>query len=116
MDSLPQPLPLNHPWNESLDLLTRSLARVGMRVMRTFDLREARGEVGAYPCPHHGAGECNCQLVILLAYGQAGRPATLIIHGSEEQTWLSLINSPIQPADPAIRAAIERALLGGLEE
>jgi len=49
-------------------------------------------------------------MVVLLVYGQAGRPATLILHGNDGQSWLSLVNTPAQQADSSLRVSIEQAL------
>lgn len=84
--------------------------------MRTFDLQDARVGAGECPCPEHGTEKCNCQMIVVLIYGQGKQPATLVLHGSDERTWLSLVNSPVQPVDPATRRAIEHALgAGGAE-
>jgi hypothetical protein len=56
----------------------------------TFDLQVARSAHPECPCPHHGTNKCNCQLVVLLVYGKSEDPATLVIHGQDGKTWISL--------------------------
>jgi hypothetical protein len=83
------------------------LSREGLRILRTFDLQAARDHLAGYACPHHGAQDCDCQMIVVLVYGQAVQPVTLVLHGSDGHTWLSLVNSPAQPLDPATQAVIE---------
>jgi hypothetical protein len=96
--------------DETMRALTGSLTRSGLRVMETFDLHGARLGLADCPCPYHGTDECDCQMVVLLIYAEAAEPATLILHGNDGQTWLSLVNNPAQQADARIQAAMEGAL------
>lgn len=116
MNSLPSFLSFSGPFDEALGWLSDSLSRAGLRVLRTFDLHDARAAIGDCPCPYHGTQACDCQMLVLLIYGQASLPATLILHGSDEETWFSLVNNPVQPVDLATWKAIERALWAGTEE
>ena len=72
------------------------LSVAGLRMLRTFDLHDARLGAAECSCPHHGTSKCNCQMVVLLIYGEAIEPATLILHGNEEQTWLSFAETSSQ--------------------
>jgi hypothetical protein len=110
MNSLSSFLCVDAACDQAVGWLTRSLTQEGLRVLPTFDLHKARIGPEECPCPHHGTNECTCQMVVVLVYGQAEEPATLILHGSDGQTWLSLINTPLQHPDAQIRAIIERAL------
>ena len=71
------------------------LTSADFRVVPTFDLQVARNAHPDCPCPHHGTDECSCQLVVLLVYGKQTDPATLIIHGHDDKTWISLA-TPIE--------------------
>lgn len=110
MNSLSSFLSIDRPCDQALDWLTRSLAREGLRVLRTFDLHDARLALGNCLCPHHGTDDCDCQMVVVMVYGKATQPATLILHGNDGQTWLSLVNNPLQRADPSMQSCIEQAL------
>src|SRR5581483_8667925 len=66
------------------------LTDAGFRPVKTFDLHVARLAHPDSPCPHHGTDDCNCQMMILLVYGNHGNPATLVIYGQEGRAWLSL--------------------------
>jgi hypothetical protein len=101
---------VNRPCDETLMWLSQSLSRNGLRVLRTFDLHDARLGLENCPCPHHGTDQCDCQMIVLLVYGKADEPVALILHGSDGQTWLSLVNNSIQHADRSIQLSIEQAL------
>ncbi len=103
---------LDSPFAASLQWARRRLSRAGLRVMRTFDLNatRARHEVEDCPCPNHGTEACDCQMVILLVYGSAESPATLVLHGNDGQTWLSIADEPRQRLNPKLLAGIRQAL------
>lgn len=86
------------------------LSDAGLQVVRSFDLRSARMAHAECTCPHHGTAQCTCQFVVLLVYGQGGAPVTLVAHGHDGQTWLSLVDTPQQPADMKLAAKIAQAL------
>ena len=86
------------------------LTSAGFRVVQTFDLQVARLAHSDCPCPHHGTEECNCQMVVLLVYRKRNAPATLVIHGQDGRTWVSLTNRAGQRVDPRLEAAIRRTL------
>ena len=70
--------------------INQELTNAGFRVVQTFDLQVARLAHPDCSCPHHGTDECNCQMVVLLVYQKKGEPATLVIHGQDGKSWLSL--------------------------
>jgi len=78
--------------------------------MQTFDLHTARHALEDCPCPNHGTSECDCQMLVLLVYGKASEPATLILHGNDGKTWFSIVNNSSQGAEASVRSAIEKAL------
>jgi hypothetical protein len=116
MNALPPSLSLNASCEESLVWLQRRLPVAGLRVVQTFDLQAARLTLHDCPCPRHGTSECDCQMVVLLVYGSTADPATLILHGNDGQTWLSLVSTLTQHPDPLLRSTIEQALQGVLLE
>jgi len=110
MNTLTSFLCVNRCGDDALDWLSKSLSRKGLRVLRTFDLHDARGGISNCPCPHHGTDQCDCQLVVLLVYGNEEQPVTLMLHGHDSQTWLSIVNNSLQHAAPSIQLSIEQAL------
>lgn len=49
-------------------------------------------------------------MVVLLVYGEAAEPATLILHGNDAQAWFSIVDNSGQHADAKLAAAIQQAL------
>ncbi len=109
-------LALDRTGDQVLAWVNQQLAGAGFRVAQTFDLQVARLAHADCPCPHHGTDRCNCQMIILLVYGKRDDPASLIIHGQDRRTWLSLANPAGQHADPHLEASIRRALNPGNSE
>ena len=107
-------LSLNYPSGKSLVWLRDRLATANLGVVRTFDLNTARHPLEDCPCPHHGTEQCDCQMVVLLVYANAAEPATLILHGNDGQTWLSVVETPDQKANAKMVSAIRNALQGKL--
>lgn len=115
--NMPSPfLTLNCSCDEALLWSSRNLRQQGMRVVQTFDLHAARHPVADCPCPSHGTGECDCQMLILLVYGEALEPVTLMLHGNDGRTWLSIAEAPGQNPNRKIGAAVKNALEGKLSE
>lgn len=113
MNPLPPFWSANQQYDEVLPWLTHQLEVKGLRVMPTFDLRlTASLNQGYCACPHHGTSQCDCQLVVLLVYGSEEAPVSLMLHGSDGQTWLSLVNRPGQPANTATVTSIQQAVEG----
>ena len=103
-------LSVNHPCDEALRWTKKQLSRAGLRAVQTFDLHTARAGLHDCPCPNHGTEVCDCQMVVLLVYGETPQPATLILHGNDGQTWFSMADNPSQRADISLSANIHRAL------
>lgn len=49
-------------------------------------------------------------MVVMLVYGDASEPVTLILHGNNGQTWLSIVENPRQSVDAKASAKIKQAL------
>jgi hypothetical protein len=94
----------------SVHWLEDRLANAGLHLLRTFDLQDARLATAGCTCPHHGTTDCDCQMVVVLVYAGDRSPVTLVIHGSNAQSWVSLIDRPDQPADPSTILAIQNAM------
>ena len=101
---------LEQPCNEAIAWITRQVSGAGLQVMRTFDLQVARHDPADCPCPHHGTDQCDCQMVVLLVYGDDYQPISLVAHSYDGRTWFSLVDTPQQRADPRLERAIRQAL------
>jgi len=103
-------LTLEQPCNEAIAWVVSQVSGVGLQVVRTFDLQVARHDPADCPCPHHGTDRCDCQMVVLLVYGDDFQPISLIAHSHDGRTWFSLVDTPQQRADPRLERAIRLAL------
>lgn len=103
-------LSINHTCDKTLQWVKKQLSQASLRAVQTFDLHAAR--VGSHdcPCPNHGTNECDCQMVVLLVYGKAAEPVTLILHGNDGQTWVSIAADPQQRVDAKLINSIRQAL------
>jgi hypothetical protein len=99
---------LNQPCDEAVDWVTEQVYQAGFSVLRTFDLQMARHAQTSCPCPHHGTDQCDCQMVVLLVYQKHLEPLAIVAHGFEGQTWLSVVDTPQQRADPHLEATIRQ--------
>ena len=100
----------DRPYDEVLPWLKQQLSEAGLRVMQTFDLAVARTGLEDCPCPHHGTDKCDCEMIVLLVYGKSDEPITLILHGNNGQSQVSLVNNAQQHANTSLRSSIEQAL------
>ena len=98
------------PCEQAVASVIHWMSRAGVSILRTFDLRTAHIPYSECPCPHHCTEQCDCQLIILLAYAGDGAPVSLVAHGYEGKTWFSLVDSPQQPADSDLFALIQQVL------
>ena len=111
-------LSVNQPCNEALQWTKKQLLQADLRTVQTFDLHTARVGLHGCPCPNHGTNDCDCQMVVLLVYGKAAdvstplntSPVTLILHGNDGQTWVSIANDPQQRANAKLIHSIQQAL------
>ena len=90
--------------------VNQQLTDAGFRVVQTFDLQVARLAHPDCPCPHHGTNNCNCQMVVLLVYQKRGDPVTLVIHGQDNRSWLSLANPTGQRSNQHLEMLVRRVL------
>ncbi len=106
---------LSQTYEAAITQLTQRLGEAGLRVLRTFDLQSACADQPGGICPHHGTAPCNCQMTVLLVYARDGLPVSLVVHGCDGQTWLSVEDVPQQITDPSLEATIMQALVVCLE-
>ncbi|MFT3894190.1 MAG: hypothetical protein QM730_21370 [Anaerolineales bacterium] len=106
-------LSVNRPCEEALTWSREQLIQAGLRPIQTFDLHAARSGSHDCSCPNHGTKDCDCQMVVMLVYGNTDQPSTLILHGSDGQTWFSLVEDTSQPVNALTATAIKNSLNGG---
>lgn len=110
MSALIPYLTFTQPFHEVQAWTTQQLNKIGLHVEQTFDLQVARLPHAGCSCPHHGTERCSCQMVVLLVRFEAGEPVSLILHGNDGQTNLSVINLSGKRSNPTLDATVRRAL------
>ena len=103
---------INKNCDQIIAEISRLLIDSGFTVVESFDLRQARASHSGCTCPHHGTGQCTCQLAILLVYGEDAMPVSLMVHGYDGRTELSIIETPGQMIKPGMKAEITSLLYG----
>lgn len=114
----PSFLTVDLPCDLALQAAKKKLSQTGLRARQTFDLHTARLTQQECPCPNHGTADCDCQMVVLMVYGETAdastslstSPVALILHGSDGQTRFSIADDPSQRADSKLAASIKKAL------
>ena len=111
MSTLMPFLVLDQTCDQVLAWVNQQLTSAGFRVVQTFDLQVARNAHPDCPCPHHGRNDCNCQMVVLLVYGKQDDPATLVIHGQDGRSWVSLAGPMGKRFNQHLQVVVRRALI-----
>lgn len=93
--------------------ISLDLGASGYPATRSFDLQSARRALRdpeGCPCPHHGTADCTCQYVVLLVDTGGASPLTLVAHGHDGETHLSIddLAPESEPVAGIIRAAVIR--------
>lgn len=110
MTTLSPFLSIDSSCDQALQMTKTQLSEAGLSAVQTFNLNTARLGLHNCCCPNHGTEACDCQMIILLVYGEAPEPATLILHGNNGQTWISIADSASQRGDPQLVTRIRRVL------
>lgn len=105
-----QLLTINRTGSETIQWLTASLMQAGLQVSQSFDLRSVRDAFAACTCDLQ-ADACDCDMAILLVYGTAATPATIMAHSRNGRTWLSLVDTSGQRAPAALEKTILQTIL-----
>ena len=111
MSTLMPFLVLDQTCDQVLVWVSQQLTSASFRVVQTFDLQVARLAHPDCPCPHHGTNDCNCQMVVLLVYGKQDEPATLVIHGQDGRSWVSLAGPVGKRFNQHLEVVVRRALI-----
>jgi hypothetical protein len=103
-------LSINCSCDQALPLTKTLLSGAGLSVVQTFNLNTSRLGVHECSCSHHGTDACDCQMIVLLVYGKPAEPVTLILHGNNGQTWVSVTDTLVQRTDKSLLINIRQAL------
>ena len=96
--------------DQALQMIKAHLSEAGLPAVQTFNLSTARLGLHNCCCPNHGTEACDCQLIVLLVYGDVAEPVTLLLHGNNGQTWISVADSTSQRGDLKLLTRIRRVL------
>ena len=110
MTALSPFLSINSTCEQILPLTKNKLSEAGLRAVQTFNLNTARLGLHNCSCPHHGTEACDCQMIVLLVYGELVEPATLILHGHDGKTWVSVTDDPLHPTPKKLTTSIRQTL------
>ena len=100
-------------WQPLLEQLLRRMRRRGFAVSQTFDLQRARQllqDDREEPCPYHGTTPCTCQYLVLQVGGRCGSPSTVVVHGHDWTTEITLLPAAGEDPDGEITMAAYEAL------
>jgi len=96
MNHLTSFLTLHQPAETTVAWTMQRLKARGFQVEQTFDLHAARMAQDDCLCPYHGTNDCTCQMIVLLVHSQKAQPVTIVAHGHDGQTSLSLVDTASQ--------------------
>lgn len=103
-------LSVSRPCDQIAECLKTQLPQNGLKVLQTFDLQDVLLGSEYCPCPNHGTEKCNCAMVVLLVYGNETEPVTVVLHGSDGETVVSLADVAKQKTNERSVLAIKHAL------
>ena len=101
---------INFVGDEVVSRVIHILNESGMQVLVSFDSHHVRASTSPAACPHHGTAGCDCHVAILLVYDKEKKPATLLAHGQDGETWISLVSTLGQRPSAQLESKIARAL------
>jgi hypothetical protein len=96
--------------DEALHQVQACFRESGLRVMQTFDLHTTRHARQDCSCPNHTTETCDCQMVVLLVFGETTEPIPLILHGNHGRTWISFAENTSYQLEVNMRSRIEEIL------
>jgi len=74
----------------AISWINQQLISIGLIVKPSFDLKTAKSAHTDCACPHHGTVQCDCQIVVLLVFGENEGPISLVVHSQDGRTNLSM--------------------------
>jgi len=103
---------INYPCSTALYWTREQLTQAGLRSVQTFDLHAVRAGLHDCLCPNHGTDACDCQMVILLIYGESEEPVTLTLHGNDGQTSFTITEAIVNETTTTLVDFIKTTLGG----
>jgi len=106
---------INLDCETAITRFSQQLEALGLRVVRSFDLKSACASYPDMTCPHHGDSPCDCQMVVLLVYGTEATPASVVFHSHRGNTEVDLVNTPQNRPDNHLAEMIRLAIEAGTQ-
>ena len=106
MSNLTPILTLSQSAETTVAWMLKRLQESGYQIEQTFDLHAARMSQDDCLCPHHGTTDCSCQMVVFLVHGQGRKPGTLVVHGHDGETRISMLDIAGQSVEDRIIQAL----------
>jgi hypothetical protein len=100
-------------WSRTFGQLQEALIGSGLQVTQSFDLQTARATLldpSCCPCPYHGSPDCTCQYLVLLVSQGDDPPVSLVVHGHDNSTYISLIQPEPEARDVQLEVRIVAAI------
>jgi hypothetical protein len=94
----------------AISWINQQLISLGLIVKPSFDLKTAKSAHTDCTCPHHGTRQCDCQIVVLLVYGENEGPISLMVHSQDGRTDLSMTGTPGAGGDDVLAGKIFHTL------
>lgn len=104
---------LRSTWQDTIEQLDALLGDMDCRFVKSFDLQLARQglqDPASCPCPHHGTAECTCQYLVYLVYAGPFKPLTVVVHGYDNQTEVTMEPGPDDDTLPVRRRIIQHLI------
>ena len=95
---------------EAISWINQQLIALGLIVKPSFDLKTAKSAHSDCTCPHHGTRHCDCQIVVLLVYGENEGPISLVVHSQDGRTYLSMTGTSGSGVDNVLAGKIFHTL------
>ena len=103
-------LVLDQPCSSAIPWVVSRVEQAGLNVLRTFDLLAASHQSTNCPYADYDKDQNGWQMVVMLVYGEYNQQVSLVVQSQSGRTWLSLVDTPQQRADPRLESVIRQAL------
>lgn len=101
---------LEIPCSNAISWVVGQIKQADLRVVLTFELPAASNKRTDFLNSEQVKDPCDCQIVVMLVYGESEQPASLVAHSHNGRTWFTLVDTPQQRADPRLENVIRQAL------
>ena len=101
---------IESPCAQFVERLKIALIDKGFLVLQSFDLQSTRIIHDDCSCPHHGANQCNCEVIVLLIYQGRSAPIPILLDGRDGKTFVSIVIEMEDPSFSHLAEIIEQII------